>query len=151
MIQKARNLFLGGVPTAPDVQSMIEAFGVPEEGSVVSCEAIEAAINAPRGSDRYKTVIGAWKKRMENEHGVVLVAVPNVGYKAADPNGKLDVSHGYFKQSIRRASRCSKIAGITDKRRLDADGQRALEHYRKIAGVVRLAASVKPKELPSGE
>ena len=149
---KATNIvFSGGIPTAPDVTHLIEDIGIPDEGSVIEYGRVEELINSVRRAFRFKTVTHAWRKRLEREHGVLLVAVPNVGFKAACPTDRLSVSHSYYKQSIRRAMRCSDIAGTTDRKRLNDDEAHALDHYRRIGGVLKLAANAAAKQLPSGE
>ena len=65
-------IFLGGVPTEPDVTALNEAFPVSEllPGKFIEDSQISAVINVSPRSSRFKTVLDRWRKVAEREHGM---------------------------------------------------------------------------------
>lgn len=69
------NLFLGGVPTEPQVRALNKAFGDRGPGDVISYEEIRQAINVDPKSSRFRTVVAAWRKRLRKERNIVTVCI----------------------------------------------------------------------------
>ena len=78
--QQSGGLYFGGVPTAPDVERLIEAFGVPEPG-LIEHGRIEAVIHENHGTRRYDTVVKKWRERLFKEHNVATWAEPGDGVR----------------------------------------------------------------------
>lgn len=63
----------GGVPVKPDVDRLIEAFGIPEIGKTISYSEVADVILVPHGSYRFNTVVHAWRKQLLREHNCELL------------------------------------------------------------------------------
>jgi len=150
-MKNSTTIFSGGVPTEPDVKTLMDQYGEIGEGVTIPWEEISLAINVPCKSSRYRTVVNAWRKRMEKEKGMLLIAINGVGLEVASPSQRVTKAHGYYKQSLRRVKRSTDIADGTDRVRLTDIERRACDYYSKIGGVFRLAAATEQKKLPKAE
>lgn len=104
-------MFFAGVPTGADVRKLKDAFGVPEAGTEITHDQIEAVIGVERTEHRYRTVVAAWRKALMNENNVDLGTVAGAGYRALSAPERVSAGihgmrAGVRKQikSIRRAS-----------------------------------------------
>lgn len=123
-------IFAGGIPTGVDVDKLIKELGVPKEGEVVSYDDISACLALPRDSYRWRTVVYAWLKRLEDVHGIIMEAIPNQGYAHTTPRQAASLTRRKFKSSIRGMLRASKKAGLIDRTRLDAAERRSVDFIR---------------------
>lgn len=62
-------LYFGGVPTRMDVDTLTAAFD-PKAGQAVALHDIADAIHADPKSNRLRTVVNAWRKRMFRERNL---------------------------------------------------------------------------------
>lgn len=87
-------LFNGGVPTAPDVKKLRDSFDsrMVVGGQTVTHEEIETVIDSKRGTSRYRSVISAWRKEIENFFKRKPVSVRGVGYQF--PSGSTMLTGG---------------------------------------------------------
>lgn len=69
-----RLLFLGGVPTEPDVKKLNEAFLEIEPDQGIPYSAVEQIIGAKRGTSRWMAVTNAWRKHLRSLRNIVLAA-----------------------------------------------------------------------------
>lgn len=132
-------LFLGGVPTKPDVDRLRQVFGVPEVGNLIRYDAIEDAIGCKRQSDRFKTVVWAWRRAMKSEHRVIMAADPGKGLVRLDDDGKAELACAMDTRGFRQVRRAFGVAQITDRSRLSDDNRRALDHLDRRNASIRLA------------
>lgn len=103
-------VFFGGTPTAIDVRKLVDVFGVPDVGTEITHEQVEACIGLKRTQTRYRTVTLAWRGSLLREHNVDLSAERGTGFRALAPDervsaGVVGVQSGVRKQmrSIKRA------------------------------------------------
>ena len=68
-----RPVFLGGVPTKPDVDRIIDAYPVEamETGKIIPYEEIKNLLGDVTKS-RFRTVTNAWRQQMFRTHGVII-------------------------------------------------------------------------------
>lgn len=100
-------VFFGGMPTQIDVDKLREAFPAIEEGDEVRHEDIEAVLGLERGSNRYKTVVEAWRKRLLND-GIDLGAVAGIGLKSLNATERIEKSVDGFQSGTRKQLRSIK-------------------------------------------
>lgn len=143
----ANDLYFGGIPTRPDVDALIEHLGVPDEGNHIMYADIEKVIGVTRYSNRGNTVIAAWRKRLFNDHNVVLIPNRGKSFKAANPHERVDVSRTKVQTGYRSIRRGSRIARKTDMHRLDEPNRKACEHLAQIDAMLSLAERTRAKEL----
>lgn len=150
---KGSNLFLGGVPTKPDVDKLRKAFGVPAEGTVIKHEEVEALLGYPRTSCRFKTVLESWRRSLDREHNVIFGPQRGIGIVVLPPNERIELSAHKIRVGGRIIGRAGRIAVTTDQTRLTPDNRRASEHVQRTVASIRLAVvtSAKQIDMPSPE
>lgn len=141
-------VFRGPVPTAPDVQALLDKFGVPSEGTLIKYEELEALLGYKHRSCRFRTVLGVWRRRLEREHRRLLITQPTVGVSVANAVERLTVSHSKRNEGMRAIFVGSEIAQSTDRWRLKTPEQkRELDHNRQLGAAFKLAEQTAAKKL----
>ena len=138
-------VFNGGVPTAPAVQKLKDRFGAPEPGKVMKYAEIADTIEERRESNRFRSVVEAWRKALEHENGILLRCVPNTGYEALDAHGRIYEAGRTYKHGIRRFYRAGEIATGTDRDLLTDAERKTQDHLVFTASSMRLAHKTAPK------
>lgn len=100
----------GGIPTDVDVRKLVDEFGKPAVGSEITHEQIEQVLRIERASNRYKTVVSAWRKRLIDSHGIVMGAVAGVGYRSLNEAEQMDAGFLSIKHGARKQLRGIKAA-----------------------------------------
>lgn len=139
--------FFGGVPTAPDVQKLIDQLGVPEVGTLIAYDTLAGVIRSHPDSSRFISVITAWRKRLDREHNVIMDAVPNKGYKILDPKGRVAQSSNRLKSGMRKVRRAADVALRTDAATLTDDEKRARDCVINVGSQTQLAAATESRKL----
>lgn len=123
-----QRLFLGGLPTEPDVRKLIDAFPRLEPGAEISHAEIAKVIGVDRDSDRYRTVTNAWRRLLKKDHNVRLKALPGVGFKSIDGMERvIDNMHG-FTQGARKIRKAADDVRRVEIGKLSQEQQRVAEH-----------------------
>ena len=126
-----------GAPTEPAVNNLMEFFGVPDEGTIISWEDLEAVLSLSRSTSRFRTVVGAWRSKLFREHNVFMSAVGSGGgLVSSPPNTRVDVAARKIEQGRRAVLSGMFLAATTDHARLDADRQRTVASIAALNGVV---------------
>jgi hypothetical protein len=142
-------VFAGGVPTDIDVQKIVDEIGVPKEDQMIEYSALEKILGIRKESYRWRTVVNAWRRRLEREHNVLFRAVMNEGYRALAPSGRVDIAGSTFKGALRRIGRAATIASGTDRERLTDEEKRVVDHVQNTGAALRLAASQAARKMKS--
>ena len=143
------DVFLGGVPTEPDIRAIREAYPdhTLEVGQIIPYEALEKIIGKPRRSYRFQSVTTRWRKLVEEEMpGIVIGAVANRGYRVEDDLGKLGLARSKMSSAARALHRSIVVAGRVDRKALDEDATKRLDHLQKVQGSA--AAGMQLRGLP---
>lgn len=141
--------FFRGIPTEPDVKRLEEAFGVPKIGTEIKYKAIADTIREAVGSHRYQSVVVAWRKRLENNHRVVLGTISGLAYVVLDGHGVANLSGATIKSALRKSGKAVKFAEIALTHELAPEDKRVAEHVRNVGAALRLAAATEAKRLPA--
>jgi len=147
MSESKARVCTNGTPTSPVVDQIMETIGDIEPGLIVGIELIETISGETRTSNRYKGVVGALKKRMFSENGVVLRAVPNKGYEVLDAHKRVDYASAQQHTGIKKIVWGGVVAASTDRALLTEQEKAAVDRATYIAGSLRLHELVKPKPL----
>jgi hypothetical protein len=133
-----------GVPTEPDVRRLDEAFPALEIGDVIQHEAIEAVLGIGRKTFRYKTVVNAWRRRMEAERNIVLGAVIGEGYRVLTDAERVECGGGKLRSAGRATTRAATLVTGADRAKLPPELQAKADHVSaaaaSILGALRLQA-----------
>ena len=140
-------MFGSGIPTGPDVEKLVAAFAVPQEGVLIPYADVSAAISEPHNSSRYNSVTMAWRKRLWREHNVRVGTDPGKGFVALDPSKRISQAWGRQKSALRITMRSAELAQRTDPARLTAEDGKARDHLIRVGAVIRLAAATEAKAL----
>ena len=82
--------FFGGIPTKPDVDRLLTL--QVAEGDIISHETISQKVGVEHGTNRYRSVVDSWRKTLLEQKNLLLVSLPNIGYKVLTPTER--VNHG---------------------------------------------------------
>lgn len=140
-------LFFGGIPTAPDVKKLREAFPKIEEGTDFTHEQIQAVIGLHPKSTRYRCVTLAWRKEMLNEHNVEIAAVATIGFRALAGPERLDTNVRGFKQGARKQGKHLRRVGMVRAETLSQIEQDKQQHVMRLGAAVLAQAASMMKEI----
>jgi hypothetical protein len=126
--------------TGPDVDMLVQHFGVPTEGSVIPHSSIETILGLPRDTPggRYWTIMAAWKARMFSAANTFLRAVPGVGYLACQPLRRIESCEGLHAAALRRVQFSADVARQTNTKGL-SPVDRARRDHLLLTSAVHLA------------
>jgi hypothetical protein len=134
-----------GIPTDPDVRLLLARYGVPAEGWLIAHRELEEVLGVDRRSHRYGTVIAAWRKRLQDEHNVVLIAVPGVGYKVGTPDDRVEHGSRRIRTGQRITRRAYRVIGTTDLARASEPNRKQAERDLAVARAIIAAAQAEAK------
>jgi hypothetical protein len=140
-------LFGAGIPTAPDVKRICQEVGTPAAGTFISYAALEKAIGCVRTSNRWKTVVQAWRLQLHREHNLLLGAEPGKGFIVLDNSARVHVAGAKYKNSMRGIRRSSEIASSTAVDGLTSAEMKARDHIVNAAATLQLASATAAKRL----
>ena len=139
-----------GIPTKLDVDKLIQRFGIPEENATFTWEEIAETIGQEKGTYRFKTVVTAWRRQLEQDHNVLLFAPgQNVGLTVADANTRIDLASRQI--SLREGNKALWVERVYRTAADALDGARAETQNRILtaySSLLRLTAATAPKKLP---
>lgn len=121
-------LFLGGVPTEPDVKKLIEAFPTLKPDDVVTHEEIAAIIGDTHRSSRFRTVVEAWRRALLKLHNIDTKAIRGVGYQVLQPMDRISASIKDYGAGTRKIVRSVGRARRVEMEKLTLEQQRVGEH-----------------------
>ncbi len=121
--------FFRGVPTEVDVRRLENAFGLPDEDTLIEYATIEQVLQLARESNRFVTVVRAWRDKLYSHYNLLMVAVRGQGLKAATPNMRVTVASQKQRQGRKLIMRGAHIAAKTDASRLSDTKSRELRQF----------------------
>lgn len=141
-------IFFGGIPTAPDVKKLREAFPKIAEGTDFTHEQISAVLGGmdPKSS-RYRCVTLAWRKEMLNTHNIEIAAVSNIGFRALCGAERLDTNVKGFKHGARKQGKHIRRVGMVRAETLTEQEQSKQLHFMRLGAAVLSQASSMMKEI----
>lgn len=144
---KTSDLFLGGVPTEPDVTKLLKTFGVPKVGDEFTYEHIAETIGVPIKSYRFRTVTWAWRKILDKQHNLIVGAVQARGFVVLDNKQRVTFSAVRFKRGLKAVRRGSCVASRTDTAGLTPEECRSRDHIVATGSMLQLAAATEARKL----
>ncbi len=141
------NLFFGGIPTAPDVDTLIETFGVPEIGILVSYSNVSKVIGVPKDKSRFMSVTSAWRKHLYAEYNIFMKAIMNEGFMAMSPSERITFGSKRMKSKAKGMNQLIELFGKTPKNDLSKDELLAQNHWILQGKKAVMALITAPKQL----
>ena len=127
-------LFLGGIPTTPDVKRLREAFKL-ETGLVIKHEDIEIIIECEWKTVRYRTITDAWRRDLFNQDNIVLDAVHGVGFKVLSGPERVHKEYEGFKRGIRKQARSLRRASVIKDDTLSEFERKKRDHLLRLGAI----------------
>lgn len=140
-------VFGGGVPTKLDVARLRKEFTELKVGDFIPYNEIADCIEVSRDSNRFRTVVHAWRREIYRELNIVLVPVPSKGFEVASPSERVHLSATKYKSGLRATLRAGDISIRTDTAGLSENEVRARDHIINASAQLRLAAATAAKSL----
>lgn len=110
-------VYFGGVPTEPDVQKLVDKFGVPAPGVIAHAD-LEKVLGLTVKESRYRTVVGAWRGRLLREHNVASVAAIGEGIRILTEPERVEYGRRTFGLTARKVVRNHRWAMMIDASKL---------------------------------
>lgn len=93
-----------GRPVEPQVRKLLEEVKI-ERGEIYKHADLADIIGEEPESTRYRTVIGSWRNRVLRDTGVLLAAVPTVGFEALAAERQIKAGIGKMRSGVRTLRR----------------------------------------------
>ena len=130
-----------GRPVEPQVRKLLDAVSV-KRGDLFKHTDLAKIIGEDEDSLRYRTVTTAWRHRILRDTGILLAAVPRVGYEALQAERQIKAGVGKMRSGVRGLRRglifveAAPVAELPEKSVLAraailSDGSRLLDFARK--------------------
>lgn len=139
--------FFGGLPTDLDVKKLAERFGVPAPGTLLRHEEIAECIGAAWKSNRYRTVLNQWRRKLLKEQNLDTIVEAGEGLKILRPIERVDASEADFKSSTRKLRKAAVRVSLVDEKTLDEPGRRRRDHLREVTSRLYMQAANESKAL----
>ena len=140
--------FFRGIPTAPDVKRLDDAYGSLSVGQKLQWGELASVVGESPGTYRFRTIVTQWRRKLDRDRNIIMGAVRGEGLEVLDGHGRaVHVGVG-FKSGMRKSGRAASVACRTDLTTLDAPDRRVVEHVNNTVAAIRLVAATKAKELP---
>lgn len=140
-------VFFGGVPVGPEVNRLIDQFGVPSEGQTITHAEIEQTTGAAYRSCRFRTIVAHWRKRLFKEHNLDSVAEIGVGIRFLNPVERVTVCATQLIRTSRAVRRGFVRTSTIPADRLDSVSRAKYDHTIRIGRVMFDAATANAKAL----
>lgn len=140
-------LFLGGIPTAPDVKKLREAFPKIAEGTDFTHDQIQVVIGQHPKSSRYRCVTAAWRKELLNMDNIEIGAVAGIGFRALTGPERLGTNIKGFKQGTRKQGKSVRRVTMVRSETLSPLEQGTQMHVMRLGAAVLAQASSMMKEI----
>ena len=119
-------VFLGNVPIRTDVLLLAYTFQDMSEGALITHEQIEEVLGINRNSNRYRSVVAAWKEEQFDGHNIFLISARSVGYQIANPDERIQYCQSQKKKGAKCFAKIHEIAQKTDINRLSTEHRKEL-------------------------
>ncbi len=140
------SIYFGGLPTDFEIKKLQETYPPTgmKKGQVILYEEIEDLLSLARQNGRFRTVTNRWRKKVEDEHGIILAPQRAEGFRVCDEGEKLGLATNKLKTAGRMARRSYKIAGRVAVGELSIDQRQVYDHLVKRSAAVLQASKLRP-------
>ena len=121
-------LFIGGVPTEPDVKRLLDAFKNLKDGDMVSHDDIAKAIGVERTTNRYRNVTNAWRKHLLKVNNLRLAPLAGLGFRVLDGMDRVTHNVKQYGRGARQIRKAADDVRRVDIGKLPQNEQRVTEH-----------------------
>jgi len=138
-----------GLPTGPEVDKLIakHPITVMVPGYTVPYTEAVNILKLDKRSQRYSTVVSAWRKRLYEQYNIFIGVSRGEGYVVLDGSGRVDTASRRVKQSVKRVVKAGTLARNTDRTALTPGELRIKEHLENMAGGIETLVATARKKL----
>lgn len=140
-------MFFKGIPTDIDLDKLRVRFAVPAPGTIITYQEIESALGISKGSHRFKTVVCAWRRKLDREHNILMKAQVGIGLVSLDGHGRIDTASRTHVQGLKKIRKSGEIAARTGDEDLTPEEKRARDHTISVSASLILAAKTAAKTI----
>jgi len=146
------NIYIGGLPTGPQVRQLEAAFSDLENlrGQIITHEQVEKAIGEERDSTRYKTVTSAWRRKVERAAGIVIDGrgeAQGVGFRVLSHGEQVGFGVNQRRAGTRRIKRGYQSVASTNEGKLSLEQKRVRDHEIFAAAKINAAIMASRRQL----
>lgn len=144
--------YFGGIPTDHEVRLLRQQYPDHElaEGMIIPYHDVEILVECGQQSSRYRTITDRWRRKVEDESGIVIGTQPGKGFLVLNDHEKLDLSSNKLKTAIRASARSREVSHLIDRRQLPGESIKRLDQIeRKSADIMAIGQIKRPPGLPS--
>lgn len=128
-------LYLGGIPTEPDVTMLMRKYQIYEPGMEITYEDIEDLLEVTRKTTRFKTVTGAWRRRILRQFNEDLS--PRVGkFVVLHPHERVTKQGGRIRTGVRIVGRSGRNLAMVPRQELTEVDVMRLDHFSRRASLL---------------
>lgn len=124
--------FFGGVPTAPDVEKLLEHFGVPQPG-VITYSDLSEVLGMRWRTARFRSVVDAWRHRLRREHNISTRAELGEGIRILAEHERADVARDQLRRGARSSAKAVREVRDTRIEQLDEKQRAHHDHVAMVA------------------
>src|SRR5262245_45786503 len=89
--ERQEQIYKKGIPYAPDIKRLDEAFPMPEEGDTLSYEQLAFVLKLEKESTRFRSILTSWRRGLLRSRNIDTEAVARVGIKVLAPDERSKV------------------------------------------------------------
>lgn len=143
------NIYVGGVPYAPDVRKLDAHYGRPQIGDRYPYTDVEAILDLPRKSCRFLGITRAWRKNGYKLYNLVINCEPNQGFVVLDDSERLGHGVSVFKQGMRKLHNTHDITRGCDDTKLDEQERGRKDHLVRVSRQMIIMERAEARKLPA--
>lgn len=144
-------LYFGGVPTDIDVEKLNKTFVDLNAGDIVTYMQLEQCLGMSRELNRFRTIVGAWRRKLFRERNVFLGTVKNEGYRVCDASARVEQAAKGLTSARRKMSKAAAVAATTPTDGLSASEQKLIQHIVSVNAHYRLFESTSRRAITAAD
>lgn len=111
-------IFLGGIPTEPQIKLLRDTYHDLPEGKLIPYAEVEALLECSRKASRFAVVTRRWRKLTERLTGVIIGTTPAVGFIVLSDAQKLNLSGDKLSTAVRMTRRSAVVLSRVERSKL---------------------------------
>jgi hypothetical protein len=131
--QSEAKVFRGGVPVGPEVKALMEQLAPGwQEGEVLPYSRIEAIAGCAWRSNRFRTILDSWRRRLMREQNIDTEVVPGVGVRRLTPGERIRASQGDGRSAARKLRRAVVRVHVVPGEKLSEAERHSKDHTERV-------------------
>lgn len=141
------SLYFGKVSTDNEVRTLLEAYKHVSEGTLLPHKEIAAKVSVDPEGNRYRTIVGRWRRLMLTQFNIELRARHGTGYVALTAAERVTTNIDDGLRIFKRMGQTVERMKVIPRAALDTDDAKRLDHATVLMSRVSDEASRAKKEI----